>query len=84
MHFLSTFNDRVLSDHDILIRMQIKGLEGKIGFVLVTDIPHNLKNIRYQYIRLNSVVAIGKYILDVGILQEAGVEVEVFRLKDWV
>ena len=78
MHFLSTFNDRVLSDHDILIRMQIKGLEGKIGFVLVTDIPHNLKNIRYQYVRLNLVVIIRKYILDADILLEAGVDVKVF------
>ena len=57
--------------------MQIKGLEEKIGFVVVTDIPYNLKNIRYQYVRLNSVVAIGKYVLDAGILLEVGVEVEV-------
>ena len=77
-------NDSVLSNHDILIRMQIRGLEEKVEIIVVTNIPYNLKNIRYQYIRLNSVVAIGKYILDVGILQEAGVEVEVFRLKDWV
>ena len=62
--------------------MQIKGLKMKIGCVVVTTIPRNLKNIRYQYVGLNSVAAIRKYVLDMGILLEAEVEVEIFHMKD--
>lgn len=83
VNFISASNDAVMSDWSTVVGTLVNTLRGKNDFFAMTDIPHNVKNCRYQILGLNSAVTIGKYILDIGLFPEAEVETEVYRVKDW-
>ena len=81
--FLNSANDGVSTDKDHVINNITDFLRGEKSYLGTTDLNHNGKNARYQLIGFNSIVTIGNYVFDVGILIKAGVSKELIRISDW-
>ena len=71
-HFSFTTSDNYGVYFDsIFVMTQLLGfLEGKHNCLCLTDTNHNVKNLWYQLIGVNSVVAIGNYFIDYGMLKK--------------
>ena len=81
--FLGTANDGVSCDKDFVVKTLSSFLRGDKSYVGTTDINHNCKNARYQIVGLNSIVTIGKYFIDVGLIKVANVQVDLWKVSDW-
>ena len=73
IQFLSCSNDGVSCDSDFVVKTLSSFLRGDLSYVASTDINHNCKNARYQLIGLNSIVTMGVYVVDVGMLESIGI-----------
>jgi len=83
VEFLGGANYGVSCDKDYVYKTILLFLHGEKGYLAATDVNHNMKNARYQAIGFSSVVTIGKYFVDVGMLLVAGVVIELWQISDW-
>ena len=58
-------------------------MNGNSNAVVMTDCNHVAKNIRSQLVLGSDIVTGGKAIFDVGILQLAGISVDLYRVSDY-
>ena len=82
--FLSTAVDGVSCDSTFVIDVLLRFLKGAITYTAMTDTNHNGKNLRYQVLLGgNMVKSIGSILIDEGMVKAAGVNQEIWRVKDW-
>ena len=82
--FLCSANDGVSCDSTFVSKHLIEFLQGKRDNSYHTDTNHNVKSSRYQLVLGgNAVKCIGIYLIDCGLLKDAGISQDIFRPKDF-